>query len=651
MNKRNLRWSLLCILLFSFSNYHTAFSQLTDHISYSQLFVIPGNAKNNDDCGKFYSYFNYKPIDKVKYRIVSGNTDNVFKIDEATGEISISNSQKLSPGKYTLMIRSVDGKYFETDSAIIQVIDAGKCIFIDPSSAESGNGTRENPYNTWDRVTSHKAGFAYFQKRNTTYGEDEILVKGIGTKDARIIIAAYGSGSRPVLDGSKMDNSKAAFWLGSVSSGARYVDIHSFVVHSSMGFTIERTCDHIRIFDCETYNCHDNAGIYLKYMETLEDRATKRYNEVYNCVSHDNINYHGIKANPGSLIKNCYVYNNGGNGISAFDASTIDHCFAYGNQSLGLEADGSDITIKNSRAERNWAGIYSNNASQVKVINNYTTNNSFGISFDYHTLNSVIESNISIANDIGIDICGGSSNIVIQKNTVNINARHGIAIYSNPDVPGIESNIKIYYNLVYKNGGRGISITDAKDVQVYNNTIINTLYTGSNTSGVLSKNNITLGISGNINSTNDLIYPDESLFMDFANNDFRLKPSAVNAIDKGLPVGLDSDISGNKLVNSPDIGAFEYVSETGSRNILEDLIIFPNPSYGRFSITAADYDLSSADYVQVLDLSGKLLYKDTHSSSADENSINMDISGISSGIYVVMVMLAGRIHLGRLIIQ
>ncbi len=555
----NYLWIILLTGVWS----ESALSQDIRDISYSQMFFMPENADNNDECGKFYSYFTYKPVESVWFEITGGNSSGIFRIEGTTGIIKVSDKSKLRAGQYQLQITSHDKAFTDVDTAKIIVISSDKCVFVDPSASVNGNGSRTNPYNTWRSVGSFKAGYAYFQKRNTTYYEGEITVSGPGgNAENPIYIGAYGSGQRPVLNGTNLPLTLAGIWVGSTTLGASYVNLSSFVIHSSKGIKVERTSDHIRIFDMDVYNCRDNGGIYLKYSETPADRAIVRYNEVYNCVSHDNGDYHGIKANPGTLLKNCMVYNNGGNGISAFNNSTIDHCYSHHNKQYGLEADGPNIKIINSRVEYTYAGVYANNSSNVLFKNNIAENNYIGIGIDYYTTNSIVENNISRRNTYGIEVCGGSSEIIVQRNLVSDNKQTGISVARHAAAPGLETNISILYNVVYGNTTDGISISESKGVYVYNNTVINKFNVGSNTSALEFYNNIFTQISGAVNNTYNILNPDTKVFVDYGSFNFRLTENASTLIDKGKDLGLKYDFDGNSINNLPDIGAFEYKPAT-----------------------------------------------------------------------------------------
>lgn len=74
-------------------------------------------------------------------------------------------------------------------------------FYIDPSAATNGNGSLANPFNTWAGVP-WAAGNAYLQKAGTQFvtavgSAGRIAPSASGTSAARILIGAYGEGSRP----------------------------------------------------------------------------------------------------------------------------------------------------------------------------------------------------------------------------------------------------------------------------------------------------------------------------------------------------------------------------------------------------------------------------------------------------------------------
>jgi hypothetical protein len=111
---------------------------------------------------------------------------------------------------------------------------------------------------------------------------------------------------------------------------------------------------------------------------------------------------------------------------------------------------------------------------------------------------------------------------------------------SNAIIMKMGSNAKIYNNTVDGN----IDLTEADSERVWNN------YFGSLTSAAYSDCNIDI----------DTISTSRH-FRDYANHDYRLRTTALSAINHGA-----TDIAGNASHgNSVDIGAFTYKSDIASK--------------------------------------------------------------------------------------
>ena len=66
-----------------------------------------------------------------------------------------------------------------------------------------------------------------------------------------------------------------------------------------------------------------------------------------------------------------------------------------------------------------------------------------------------------------------------------------------------------------------------------------------------------------------------------------------------------------------------------------EIVVFPNPSTGIFNI------LEESVQVDVLDLNGKVIYKNIATNS-------IDFSGYSGGVYLAKILIEGRIHIIKL---
>jgi hypothetical protein len=99
-----------------------------------------------------------------------------------------------------------------------------------------------------------------------------------------------------------------------------------------------------------------------------------------------------------------------------------------------------------------------------------------------------------------------------------------------------------------------------------------------------------------------------------------------------------SQVKGSVMIR-PVVGRpviITYVNDinAGKKNI-SDIKIWPNPATDYISVTSGDQPYSVADYVSILDLSGRELIKTVLSEK-------IDISSLKEGIYVVIISLKGR---------
>jgi alpha-tubulin suppressor-like RCC1 family protein len=88
----------------------------------NQTFYVDENQRNNTWIGTVVAN-DKDPADTITYEIISGNTDNAFKIDSQTGKLSVNGDKKLNYeniNQYELLLRVSDGT--NTASAIVTVI-------------------------------------------------------------------------------------------------------------------------------------------------------------------------------------------------------------------------------------------------------------------------------------------------------------------------------------------------------------------------------------------------------------------------------------------------------------------------------------------------------------------------------------------------
>tara|TARA_B110000444_G_C18385103_1_gene386661 strand:- start:268 stop:558 length:291 start_codon:yes stop_codon:yes gene_type:complete len=79
--------------------------------------------------------------------------------------------------------------------------------------------------------------------------------------------------------------------------------------------------------------------------------------------------------------------------------------------------------------------------------------------------------------------------------------------------------------------------------------------------------------------------------------------------------------------------------------IFEDFKIYPNPNNGSFEIQMTN--LSAKTEIEILDLNGKIIYKNTYSNKNQ----NINIENISRGVYIVKANQNGYVRTKKLIIK
>lgn len=84
----------------------------------------------------------------------------------------------------------------------------------------------------------------------------------------------------------------------------------------------------------------------------------------------------------------------------------------------------------------------------------------------------------------------------------------------------------------------------------------------------------------------------------------------------------------------------------GTENqIFEDFKIYPNPNNGSFEIYMTNINVKTE--IEILDLNGKVIYKNTISNKNQ----NINIENISRGVYIVKANQNGYVKTKKLIIK
>jgi hypothetical protein len=227
-------------------------------------------------------------------------------------------------------------------------------VYVDPSAAAPGNGSRESPYNAWSRV-AFAPGTDYLQKRGTV-ARESVTISVSGAADSPILLGAYGDGAPPVIQGSEAEtgwvhvsgqaykksisfaggegpgmlaqdgmplapaewNTDAATTAGSLAAG-------SYAFNSATGEVLVRCTDgaapdaHTIEVSRRYYGIHGSGVSHIR-IENLHIR---------------NVSLHGIAFEDGSdiTVRGCTVEKSGGAVISVSPFLRAGNGIEFGNAS------------------------------------------------------------------------------------------------------------------------------------------------------------------------------------------------------------------------------------------------------------------------------------------------------------------------------
>jgi uncharacterized protein YjdB len=299
------------------------------------------------------------------------------------------------------------------------------------------------------------------------------------------------------------------------------------------------------------------------------------------------------------------------------------------------------------------------------------------------------------SNAIAIKVVDGST-LVTRYNTI---ASNDEGIYSTA-----VSNI-IYYN-IFKNCNSAIDIeSNSSKANIYNNVFFNNEKSVSMSYAELSLYNniffmtipgqiaVKLGTE-NIESDHNIYFPEQDgfinidntsydnleylqktlkidmnsftsdpMFVDMYNDNFTVKANSP-AINNGMDLNFGFDFLGSSVPfgNKPDIGIFEFNGKIEREEDLTEesgMIVYPNPSSGKVTIFAeikkdalTDSKSINRYELKVVDISGKTVFTkrldNTNSKTFQEN---IDLTGISRGLYIVVLQMADKIIKEKLILN
>ncbi|MGA8344631.1 MAG: hypothetical protein WB781_22065 [Candidatus Sulfotelmatobacter sp.] len=386
--------------------------------------------------------------------------------------------------------------------------------YLDCSSTASGSGTQGSP---WNSLTSANAfafqpGDSLLLKRGTTCS-GSLVPQGSGKDGAPIIIDAYGTGARPIIDGGM--NEEAIRLLNQ-----QYWEINNLEVEGGNLFGIYVSGD------------QDKAVLNHIYFRNLDVHGAH-----YASVAHGDSGELLIHADGTTTLNDILI-----DGISAHDSLTSDGIQVIGaaftppyNSSIVL---GSNVTIQNSTAHDvcnvgilvmsvNDGFIQNNVGFNTGLCPHQTATDAIGC---VTCANFIMQNNESYANQADEPYDGGGFALdtnaldsIVQYNYGHDSMGYCIGHFAGPAVASLNNVIR--YNVCSNDGQKDslsyqgeivVSGGSFDGVQIYNNTFYwnpvgdgpaiyapNALYSGTNPN--FFKNNIIYSTAPTmINMTADL---------------------------------------------------------------------------------------------------------------------------------------------------
>jgi len=494
---------------------------------------------------------------------------------------------------------------------LITSVSWASTFYVDAVNGKDANTGRSaaSPWKTIAKVNSFhlKPGDAVLLKRDGIWKET-LTVKQSGTSSGIIKFGAYGTGNRPVIDGSMKRS------YGIYSYGKSFIEIRDIrfqnMVHGAIRISGGK---YITVYNCDIY-ITGRAGVYIEnssYSVILNNRMnTPDY--FYN------VQTDGIYAQRNSF--NSYD----GNHIVISNQHTKQHCEAIQTY-LETSAIVRNNYIEQNNYKANARGIYClENKGIFRIYNNvgYAMNTSGGLLKFKNT------GSTGTAQMISNTLYGGKGGLV-QSNDPNVVFKNNIIVTagSSPVVifeKAIVKKSNINHNL-YKCSTTGGSIVVYKGAS---RTMAQWQSSGFDNSGLEA----------------------DPKFRNIFLRDFTLAASSP-ALNKGVDLTspYNVDKAGTLKPNGmrSDIGAYEMkVSVTavdgeqtvnniksipGSFGLAQN---YPNPfntvTTIRFSIPV-DSEVS----LKIFDITGSLVTEEINDyRNAGNHEINFNAAGLASGTYI-----------------
>lgn len=370
--------------------------------------------------------------------------------------------------------------YVDTSSSTVKMA-ASDIYYVDCSAPKAGTGSQSSPFNSIGQVNNIQlqAGNTVLFKRGTEC-QGKIQPSGSGNSSQPITFDAYGSGNKPIIKGGNSLDFGMVLWDNDYITVKNLVfrDFGNKNYTSASGGFGAYNSKNLILENLEIRNNYGYAGIYLIAASTGQG-----YYTIQNNIIDNNQATQATGVIGGSGI-NLYTENQS----IYFDNLSISGNTISNNSGAGLAL----MNVANSRINNNT--IYRNKAAGIHLNSNQSKNNVI----EY---NHVYENSRYIDDQFGIDLLWVGNNNIVRYNEVHDQYFDisGSTTISNPgNDPGSKlgsggirfdgghldgqdyinaTGNKAYYNKVY-NEYEGFQIYNFSNVELYNNTVYNSKFTG-----------------------------------------------------------------------------------------------------------------------------------------------------------------------------
>ncbi len=486
-------------------------------------------------------------------------------------------------------IKTADKREIET----VQDIPSD-AIFVSLEGSDSNTGTINSPYMSLSKALSkatkqiEKGGSGVIIMREGVHRPTYFYSTAQGNKDNYIVITNYPGETVKISPESGTAETTGLFHLGT----SNYVIIEGLIFCDNVGTTKAKGvtgsgegCSHIIIKNNEFTNIRVSTGENEKNNASIISfRGTKsgtNHNNflVYNNYIHDVATGWSESI---TFVGNCENVNVIKNTLKDTGNIGIDIAGNWGD-APGAEDQARYVVVRgnitsgcNSPYARSY-GLYCDGARDVIFENNISYGSQGGIEVGAENLNELYP----------------VKNIIIRNNLVYDNTEKGIAIGGYSSEVGWVKNVEIYNNTIVNNGDNDqenngqLTVSKAENVNIYNNIIavssadmyiyyesssipkemrINVVYDNNLYYNNSAKESICFKMQGTkiIGINNFKVYDqnakfNDPLFKNWSNNDYSLSENSP-AVNAGISVpyaNYDLDCNQRIVGNAIDIGCYE----------------------------------------------------------------------------------------------